>query len=251
MTESRKPRLGVIGGLGPLASADFYRKITTLTPATTDKGHLPLVLLSLPNLPDRSSAILDQTDSPLDLLLWAVETLNGIGVERIAMPCNTAHHWYDILAAASKAEFIHIADSVLADLTERCRGVRVAVLATRGTLSSGFYQSRLMDCGYQVCLPAVDEFQSNVDSAVALVKAGIIDHALTALRSSLQLCVEANVDVAILACTELSVLSDQLTDMPIEIVDSNEALARSSLRSLGISPFGVMTERLVTRLTAA
>jgi aspartate racemase len=250
MTGNCKLRLGVIGGLGPLASADFYRKITLLTPATKDQDHLSLALLSLPDLPDRSSAILDRQDAPLDSLLEAVAMLNAMGVECIAMPCNTAHHWYGTLTAASKADIIHIVDSVLADLKERGCGLRVALLATQGTLASGFYQSRLMDCGYRICLPRGAAFQSRVDSAVALVKAGVLDRALADLRRAVQYCVEADADVAILACTELSVLSDQLTESPIEVVDSNEALARSSLRRLGIAPFGVTAVSSPTGLTA-
>ena len=65
-----RPRLGVIGGLGPLATADFYRKFTELTPAARDVDHIPAVLLSLPQVPDRSAAILTQTDAPYAGLVY-------------------------------------------------------------------------------------------------------------------------------------------------------------------------------------
>ncbi|WP_246673047.1 MULTISPECIES: aspartate/glutamate racemase family protein [unclassified Mesorhizobium] len=116
-------QLGVIGGLGPLASADFYFKLTRMTQAFRDNEHVPAVILSVPQLPDRTEAILAGHDGPLASLKAAVSTLNALGVACIAMPCNTAHHWYEQLAASSQARIIHIADAVVAE-THRSLGPR-------------------------------------------------------------------------------------------------------------------------------
>lgn len=228
--------LGVIGGMGPLASADFYRKLTLFTPAANDAGHVPLVLMSLPHLPDRSRAILEGSDAPLDMLVGAIASLNQMKVRYIAMPCNTAHHWYGQLSSASAAEIIHIADAAMIELAEYRKSGPVAVLATRGTLESGFFQQRLAASGYQSFLPAGDDAQNHVDAAVAMVKAGAIDPAVEALRRAVRACMDDNVETAILACTELSVLSETLADTGACIIDSNEALAKASLRRLGIEP---------------
>lgn len=233
-----KPRLGVIGGLGPLASADFYRKLTELTPAAVDTDHVPLVLLSLPHLPDRSQAILDRSDALLAPLEAAIETLNALGVEQIAMPCNTAHHWYERLASKSRAEIVHIVDSAVAELNASFSGRCVAVLATPGTLASGLYQERLCAAGYAPRLPAAVGFQEKVDAAIARVKAGAIAEAGDKLRDAIELCAGEEIGAAILACTELSVVSaagEGIDGGPL-IVDSNAALAAASLRRLGIEP---------------
>lgn len=165
-----RPQLGIIGGLGPLASADFYFKLTRMTEALRDSEHVPAVILSVPQLPDRTEAILGNHDGPLAPLQAAVSTLNALGVACIAMPCNTAHHWYGQLAADSRAEIIHIGDAVVTEIRRSLSGGRVANLATRGTLVSGFYQDRIAAAGFDLCLPANAEFQERVDSAIALVK---------------------------------------------------------------------------------
>nr|WP_292512893.1 aspartate/glutamate racemase family protein [Mesorhizobium sp.] len=81
-----RPQLGIIGGLGPLASADFYFKLTRMTEALRDNEHVPSVLLSVPQLPDRTEAILAGHDGPLAPLRAAIATLNELGVACIAMP---------------------------------------------------------------------------------------------------------------------------------------------------------------------
>ncbi|TIV97282.1 MAG: aspartate/glutamate racemase family protein, partial [Mesorhizobium sp.] len=176
---SIRPQLGIVGGLGPLASADFYFKLTRMTDALRDNEHVPAVILSMPQLPDRTEAILGNHDGPLAPLRAAVSTLNALGVACIAMPCNTAHHWFDQLAAESRAEIIHIGDAVVAEISRSLDRGRVANLATRGTLVSGFYQERISAAGFEHCIPESTEFQERVDSAIALVKAGSIADAVT------------------------------------------------------------------------
>lgn len=235
MTGSRLGlRLGIIGGLGPLASADFYRKLTELTPARTDTDHLPLVLLSLPQLPDRTEAILNGSDTVRNALLDAVSTLDQLGVERIAIPCNTAHHWFDALKRATRAEIIHIVDSVVEAMSHLPGGRRVTLLATRGTLASGFYQGALLAAGHEIYLPRRQDFQNLVDEAIHDVKAGALADAATALNAALARCREEGADVPILACTELSAISHRIDIDPSGIIDSNTALARTCLRHLGL-----------------
>lgn len=230
-------RLGIIGGLGPLASADFYRKLTELTPAAVDTDHLPLVLLSLPQLLDRSEAILNGTDAVLKPLLAAIKTLDQLGVESIAMPCNTAHHWFDQLSSATGAEIVHIVDSVVDDMARSFGGRRVAVLATPGTLASGFYRDRLLAAGYEIRISSAPKFQPLVDKAIRDVKAGAIGEAAEALNAALAHCRAEGVDAAILACTELSVMSREIDGGGLTIIDSNTALARACLRRLGLLPY--------------
>ncbi len=240
MTGTLGFRLGIIGGLGPLASADFYRKLTELTPARVDTDHLPLVLLSIPQLPDRTQAILSGSDDVVNQLLAAVRTLDSLGVESIAMPCNTAHHWFDRLATATSVDMVHIVDSVIEEMERSFAGQRVAVLATPGTLASGFYQDRLLAAGYEVHVPSPAAFQEKVNGAIADVKAGDIAGAGAALVAALACCREAGVEAAILACTELSVMSRKVEVGDLAIVDSNTALAMSCLRRLGLLGTGLV-----------
>ena len=245
--DSIRPQLGIIGGLGPLASADFYFKLTRMTRAFRDNDHVPAVILSVPQLPDRTEAILGNHDGPLAPLKAAVSTLNALGVACIAVPCNTAHHWYDQLAANSQAEIIHIGDAVVAETRRSLDLGRVAILATRGTLVSGFYQDRMSAAGFGLCLPANGEFQQRVDNAIGLVKAGSITDAAIETERALDIARSAGADAALLGCTELSVVAASLNDVSgLVVVDSNAALARACLTRLG---FGAQDARGLPTVT--
>src|ERR1700735_4777136 len=93
--------LGVLGGMGPLASAQFMLRLTLLTPASRDQDHIPTVLWSDPRVPDRTRRHLAGGDDPLPRLLRGIAGLRNAGCGAIAIPCNTAHAWYDAMQAAA------------------------------------------------------------------------------------------------------------------------------------------------------
>src|SRR6201747_1274384 len=93
--------LGVLGGMGPLASAHFMLRLTLLTPATRDQDHIPTVLWSDPRVPDRTAGRMAGGADPLPWLLRGIEGLRQAGCGAIAIPCNTAHGWYEPMAAAA------------------------------------------------------------------------------------------------------------------------------------------------------
>lgn len=227
-----RPRLGVLGGLGPLATADFYRKTIDLVPASSDADHIPLVILSLPQIPDRSRAIGDGNDKPLPWLAEGVDMLNSLNVDIIAIACNTAHHWYDDLASRSKAEIVHIADATVSEMRRLYGGNRLAVLATPGTLSSGFYQRRLRQAGFDCDNPATPHFQRAVDDAVHLVKVGRLEQAKIACAVAFSCCVEEGVEAVILACTELPIAAEGIVPEGMLAIDSTMALVRECERRL-------------------
>jgi aspartate racemase len=235
MLPDLRPRLGVIGGLGPMASADFYRKIVELTPARDDAEHLPLVLLSLPQIPDRSGAILAETDAPLPALRQAVETLDGLGVEAIAIVCNTAHHWYDELTGSARSTLLHIADCAIAELAVHRVVGPVMILATRGTLQSGFYQRKLAAAGYSVCTAFDIGAQAAVDTVIARVKAGDLVGARTVMSEVVEAAAAAGIKAGLLACTELPLAAEGLASPDMVLIDPTAELARACLRRFGIA----------------
>ncbi|MEV5281501.1 aspartate/glutamate racemase family protein [Streptomyces sp. NPDC052811] len=95
------PTLGVLGGMGPLATADFYRKLVERTPARADQGHLPVLIWAYPHVPDRSAALLGEGPSPVPALVedrWS----QCVGAACVAIPCNTAHAYADQLTRATE-----------------------------------------------------------------------------------------------------------------------------------------------------
>src|SRR5687768_12963046 len=100
--------LGILGGMGPLAGAAFAARLVALTPAERDQDHVPALLCNDPRVPDRSSARLGQGEDPLEAMAAGVRLLERAGASLIAIPCNTAHLWYEQLAARTQVPLLHI-----------------------------------------------------------------------------------------------------------------------------------------------
>jgi len=173
-TVTRGAALGVLGGMGPLATVDFFAKLVELTPAIRDEDHIPVLLASLPDIPPRVAAILGDGESPLPALTDARDRLLAAGATLLAMPCNTAHHWFDALAACA-VPMLHIADAALDALRKAIPApATIGLVATRGTLRSGFYQRRLAAAGYVTVEPDDEVLARWIEPAVKCVKAGAV-----------------------------------------------------------------------------
>src|SRR5215831_17178870 len=100
--------LGVLGGMGPLASAHFMVRLTLLTPADRDQDHIPTVLWSDPRIPDRTVEDPTGDADPLPWLRRGISGLRDAGCGAIAIPCNTAHRWYDAMRNSTPLPILHI-----------------------------------------------------------------------------------------------------------------------------------------------
>lgn len=219
--------LGILGGMGPSATADFLVKLIALTPAQRDQEHIPLMISCLPQTPDRSTAILSGGSSPLPALLLGLKRLQEAGALAIVIPCNTSHHWFDQLQAATTAPILHIADAALAAVPAGKRPV--AILATRGALASGFYQRKLEARGQGWRLPDAGAEQDAVDRAIACIKAGDPGAAGAAMAMVWHYCADAGVGAAIMACTEIPLAALHAPPPPFAIIDTNLELARCAV----------------------
>jgi aspartate racemase len=216
--------IGVLGGMGPLATVDFMRRVVELTHARCDQEHLPMIVANLARTPDRRRAILGGDIDPLPALLAGIDLLNRCAVDAIAIPCNTVHHWYPQMRAHSTAPIVHIG---LASVAALPAGIRqVAVLATRGTLVSGFYQAALQARGIEPVVPPA-AVQRDIDASIDFVKAGDIGEGASRLGRALATLKRRGVAVAIMACTEIPIAALPLGDTSMTLIDSTQELARA------------------------
>ena len=220
--------LGVLGGMGPAATVDFLDKVVRLTPAERDQDHLPVVLCGIPQIPDRSAAILGSGADPLPLLLAGVDFLNRAGVGVIAIPCNTAHHWYEQLSARSMVPILHIAEATARSIPSNRFG-SVAVLATRGTLVSGFY-SRELERRRIACAVVHEDVQEQIDACIKEVKAGAMARAVSHLQSAIADLAMSGAAAVVAACTELSTAAQMAGPLKLEVIDSAIALANAAVK---------------------
>ena len=228
--------LGVLGGMGPMATADFFRKLIEETPAERDEDHVPVIVYSVPQMPSRDSAITRGSESPLPHMLAGMRALKEQGVGSVAIPCNTAHYWYDELRRVSGLPILHIVDAACEVLRQRGGAqTRVGLLCTEATIEARIYQDRLSVHGIECVLNPLEERKAFVRVAIDQVKRGRLEDAGRALESATARLFERGVDTLILGCTELPVALEAIrSEAMTRCVDATRALARASVAwSLG------------------
>lgn len=218
------PRIGVLGGMGPLATADYFAKLVAATPAARDQDHFPVSIDSTPQIPDRVAALDGRGEDPLPALLAAARRLVDAGCALIAMPCNTAHLWHERLAAALPIPVLHIADAVGERLGE---ARRVALMGTTATLRTRLYPERIG--GERAWIqPTEREMKDAVMPGVAEVKRYRVDDARALLVPVARRLAAEGVDALVLGCTEIPIAIRQ-ADCIVPVIDATQALAEATV----------------------
>lgn len=236
--------LGVIGGLGPLATAYFMELVINMTDARTDQEHLEMLIHNAPTIPDRTAYILDNTaQDPLPRMLGIGKALAQQGASCIAIPCVTAHYFFDKLEAGIPVPLINGVRETVRHLKEN--GIRkVGILATDGTVQSGIFHRELEAQGLCPMVPDKEAQKHVMHLIFQNIKAGRpaeMDRffaAADSLRSQ-------GAQAMILGCTELSLIKrDQ--SIGAGFVDAMEVLARQAVISCG-KPLKEAYRCLITR----
>ena len=221
--------IGVLGGMGPLATVDFLRKLVERTPAACDQEHVPLIVYSVPQIPDRIAGMRGSGESPLPAMRAGMRMLERAGARAIAIPCNTAHYWYDELVRDCGVPLLHIADSACAVLGNKV--VNVGLLATSATLAAGFYQQRLAALGLGCVMNRRDEVDAWVMRGIGLVKAGDLRGGAALLQQALAALFDRGAERVILGCTETPLALERVAAPQLPLcVDATAALADACIR---------------------
>lgn len=226
-----KPVLGILGGVGPLATAYFMEILIKKTPAATDQDHMPMIVFNDPQIPDRTAYILDHSKpNPQPEMVKVARWLEDAGADYIAISCNTAHYFYDAIADAVDIPVVNIMRETARRIQHQVgRGGRVGLMATRGTIESGVFQGYLEEMGLR-CMPPSREDE---DAVMRLIYDGVKANApydpeeLLRIAGRLR---DGGCDAVVVGCTELSVIYQDLVDnpkaeVPEWLVDSMDVLA--------------------------
>ncbi len=221
--------LGIIGGMGPMASAYLVERITALTRAARDADHIELLLYSRPSIPDRTKAILAGAPSPLPLIQSTARALCEAGAGVLAMPCITAHAYYDELAAALPVPLLHMPRETAREVAARGEA-RAGILATDGTVKAGVLTAALEEYGVTPILPSPRAQAAVMSLIYDDIKAGRApDMAKFALAA--EELRGAGAGVILLGCTELSLLPRE--NRAPDILDPIDILARAAILACG------------------
>jgi aspartate racemase len=196
-------KLGILGGMGPAASAEFVTRLIKQTPAACDQEHIPFVLWNEPRVPDRSTAMRAGNDDPLPWLQAGIRGLKSVGCDRVVIPCNSAHFWYDELVKLG-VPIVHIVDSIADEL----RGLHIenetiGVIGTQGTIECGIYQLRLQRQGWKCLVPNQEQMDLFVQPAIDLIKADKIAESHMLIMKVIHSLIDRGARAVVLGCTEL------------------------------------------------
>ena len=224
-----KKSIGVIGGMGPLATQLFYRMIIEKTDAASDQEHINMVILNHATMPDRTDAILN---NKLDELMHHVEedvaVLEKFGADYIIVPCNTFHAVIDHVQKITEIPVINmIKETVKKIVSDYGTGARVGIMGTDGTIRMGLYHKECEDNGLEPVAPNKEIQKLIMKIIYDGVKNGSpVDYAdFEAIDKHFR---ELKCDCVILACTELSCFNDE-NDLPDYYVDAMGAAAETAV----------------------
>ena len=221
--------IGVLGGMGPLATLDFFNKVLEATPAKGDADHVPLLIQSDPRIPSRPPAILSGGRSPLPELLAGRDRLIAAGATALVMPCNTAHFWFADLVKGCAVPFISIVDASVHELHDLGHvGKPIGLIATRATMTAHIFETPLKRAGYALIQPDENMMVTLVLPAIELVKAGHAQQGGNLIEKAVQALLAQGAGAVVLACTEMPVALDAVQSvLRAQCVDSTAALART------------------------
>ena len=221
--------LGIIGGMGPMATADLFIKIIEMTDADCDGGHLHILIDNNTDIPDRTQSILSGSDAPLRFMAESAERLMAQGADILVIPCHTAHYYYDALQRLCRVPILNML-GVLAQAARSAGYRQLGLLATDGVVQSGIYDSAFHGTGIELIYPDPEGQEALMRLIYRQVKAGQPAD-VSALEPCLDGMASRGVEAFILGCTELPLV---FSDRPgRRFIDPTLLLAKAAIKAVG------------------
>ena len=220
-------KLGVIGGMGPLATVKFYDKVVLNTDAHNDNEHIDLVVLNHSTMTDRTRCIIEKKDLEfLNVIKKDLEILDNIGVDVVAIPCNTSHYFYDEFSKYTNLKIINMIEETILEIKRR-RVKQVAVFGTIGTLNSKVYDKYAQKYGIEVKELSDEDKNSVMDIIYKIKETNNLEN--KAFIEILNKYCDKDT-IGIIACTELSLLD---ICKSINTIDALDVLVNKSIELSG------------------
>ena len=222
--------LGVLGGMGPAATADFLRVLAEKTPAGTDQEHPRMIVYSHTVTPDRTTFLLGKGPDPTEYIKDGLNTLIGWGADMLCVTCNTAHYFIDGFRNEISKPIVHIIDETILK-SSQVSPQGAWLTATLGTMRTGLYQRHAQESGYTFRIPS-EELQIEIHDVTDMVKAGQHKEAGEKFRGIVETLWEIEKLPVVGACTEIPIAYANTGLDPQMGISCLEALAEGCIREL-------------------
>lgn len=223
----KKPIIGILGGMGPMASADMFLKFIHAANATSDQAHIPLLISSVPDIPDRSAHLLAGGTDPYPYLFEYTHNLIKAGATCIVIACNTAHYWFDRLQADfANVHFISMIETA-SDFAKHSGHTHIGILATNATLATRLYKDKITQAGLTYLEP---DDNTLVMQSIYLYKAGEVDKAVAIMQTEQAKLRQKGATALIMGCTEVPlILADDAKANPSAYIDATQVLVDKAI----------------------
>lgn len=220
--------IGIMGGMGPMATVDLMKKIILATPAKTDQEHIPIIADDAPQIPDRTKAILGQGESPVPAMVKSARRLEAAGADFIVIACNTAHYFLPEVVSQIKIPVLSIVETA-ANVIQKRGYNKVGLLATSGTIRTGLYQKALNAKRIDCLTPSAEKQHLIDDLIYDGVKASNMAYDTAPVRQLLDSMQKDGAEGFILGCTEVPV-AVEMYNLKGTFIDSTEELAKAAVK---------------------
>ncbi|MDF2950265.1 MAG: aspartate racemase [Sedimentibacter sp.] len=224
--------LGIIGGMGPLATVDLYRRIVLRTKALKDQDHIHVIIDSNTNIPDRTKAIIANGEDPTIELIKSARMLEAAGADFLIMPCNTAHYFIDVIKESVHIPFVNMLEETVNYTYDKYgKYITVGIMATDGTIKSKIYEDYFKKLGIKTVVP--EETQEKIMKFIyEVIKSGRYDEGTDLFYECVSELKEKGADAFLLGCTELS-SAQYLFNFEGSFINPIEVLTEASIKYAG------------------
>ena len=223
--------VGIIGGMGPLATVDLFGKIVNLTDAKCDNDHIHILIDNNTYIPDRTSYILGDGENPINELVKSAKRLKDMGADFLIMPCNTAHYFYNDIINQVSIPFINMIEETAIYINNK-NIKKAGLLSTTGTINAKVYDNIFKNYNIDVIKPSYEN-QNIIMDLIYGIKQGKKEFDIKKIKNVLNELQDSGVECVILGCTELPIAFDLLS-LEGNFVDPTEILAKSAIKKAKI-----------------
>ncbi|UCH57800.1 MAG: amino acid racemase [Candidatus Bathyarchaeota archaeon] len=221
--------IGILGGMGPEATADLFYKIIRATPVEKDQDHIRTIIYSNPKVPDRTPAVLGTGENPVPEMLMAGKRLEEAGADFLIIPCNTAHHFIDELRESLRVSVLHMIEMTAEMVRREFPEVEKAgLIATDGTVDSRIYERFFSKSGINIRVPDEALQRRTMEAIYEHIKRGELREGRRIVLEVAESLMGRGAEMVICGCTEVSlVLKDG--DIAVPVVDPMQVLAEKAV----------------------
>jgi aspartate racemase len=217
--------IGILGGMGPEATADLFHRIIRATPVKRDQDHFHVIIDSNAKIPDRTPAILGTGPSPFSIILETGKNLESAGADFLIMPCNTAHYFYEQLQEQLKVPLIHMIRTSAEYFVNNYPELKNSgLIATDGTIASQLYNTAYLEKGVKISTPTEKSQREVMEAIYTHIKSGNLKKGKKIVKRVAQELVTAGSNSVICGCTEISLVLHK-GDLTVPIIDPLQILA--------------------------